>query len=115
VNSANWNTHASVLLTTGHPPLAIPKLLKRYELSLLFRLLRLASRKSRKCFVATRHEHRLVFLALLPRQEDQPVLIDPFIVWKAVYELQYELNSRPELVPIALHSLVQLIDIRGNS
>ncbi len=50
----------------------------------------------------------------LPRtREELEGLLDAFLLEKAVYELGYELNNRPDWVRIPLQSLLQLVG-RGN-
>jgi len=50
--------------------------------------------------------------AFLPRtQTDLQVLLDAFVLEKAVYELSYELNNRPDWVRIPLRSILQLLEI----
>jgi maltose alpha-D-glucosyltransferase/alpha-amylase len=47
----------------------------------------------------------------LPTSERQlQVLLDAMLLDKAVYELQYELNHRPDWVPIAIQGIVQLLE-----
>jgi len=46
----------------------------------------------------------------LPRSsEELQVLLDAYILEKAVYELSYELNSRPDWVHIPLHGIVHIL------
>jgi maltose alpha-D-glucosyltransferase / alpha-amylase len=48
----------------------------------------------------------------LPRtQTDLQVLLDAFVLEKAVYELNYELNNRPDWVRIPLRGILQLLEI----
>jgi maltose alpha-D-glucosyltransferase / alpha-amylase len=50
----------------------------------------------------------------LPNQEtDLQVLLNAFILEKAVYELGYELNNRPAWVRLPLCGILQLLNIRG--
>jgi len=39
------------------------------------------------------------------------VLLDAFVLEKAVYELNYELNNRPDWVRIPLRGILQLLEI----
>ena len=46
----------------------------------------------------------------IPRSsEELQVLLDAYVLEKAVYELSYELNNRPDWVHIPLHGIVQLL------
>jgi len=48
--------------------------------------------------------------AIIPRnQEDLRILLDAFMLEKAVYELGYELNNRPDWVSIPLRGIVQML------
>lgn len=48
---------------------------------------------------------------LLPRaQEDVRVLLDALLLDKAIYELGYELNNRPDWVRIPLDGILQLLE-----
>jgi maltose alpha-D-glucosyltransferase/alpha-amylase len=38
------------------------------------------------------------------------VLLDAFVLEKAVYELNYELNNRPDWVRIPLRGILQLLE-----
>jgi maltose alpha-D-glucosyltransferase/alpha-amylase len=50
----------------------------------------------------------------LPRSRDQlRVLIDAYLLEKAVYELAYELNNRPDWVRIPLRGILQLLEGEG--
>ncbi len=50
-----------------------------------------------------------------PKEErDVRVLFDVFLVEKAIYELDYELNNRPDWVEIPLHGLVDLLGLAGS-
>ena len=50
----------------------------------------------------------------LPRSRDQlRVLVDSFLLQKAVYEVGYELNNRPDWVRIPLRGILQLLDGGG--
>jgi maltose alpha-D-glucosyltransferase/alpha-amylase len=40
-------------------------------------------------------------------------LIDSYLLDKAMYELSYELNNRPDWLPIPLRGLLQLIERKG--
>jgi maltose alpha-D-glucosyltransferase/alpha-amylase len=49
----------------------------------------------------------------MPRsREELQVLFDVFLLQKAIYELRYEINNRPEWVRIPLHGIVQLLEAR---
>lgn len=45
--------------------------------------------------------------------EDIRLLFDAFLVEKAMYELGYELNNRPDWAEIPLHGLVEILEIKG--
>ncbi|MFL5779134.1 MAG: maltose alpha-D-glucosyltransferase [Chloroflexota bacterium] len=48
---------------------------------------------------------------ILPRDPgERALLLDAFLIQKAFYELDYELNSRPNWVAIPLRGIVQLLD-----
>jgi trehalose synthase-fused probable maltokinase len=50
-----------------------------------------------------------------PKEErDVRVLFDVFLVEKAIYELGYELNNRPDWVEIPLHGLADLLGMAGS-
>jgi maltose alpha-D-glucosyltransferase/alpha-amylase len=40
------------------------------------------------------------------------VLLDTFLLQKAIYELRYEINNRPDWVRIPIHGIVQLLEAR---
>ncbi len=44
------------------------------------------------------------------KREDLEVLLDAFLLEKAVYELNYELNNRPDWVRIPLQGILQLVE-----
>ena len=47
----------------------------------------------------------------MPRsREELGVLLDAFVLEKALYELQYELNSRPDWVDIPVQAIAELLD-----
>jgi maltose alpha-D-glucosyltransferase / alpha-amylase len=49
--------------------------------------------------------------SFLPEERtDRQVLLDVFLLEKAVYELGYELNSRPEWVEVPLQGILQLVE-----
>ena len=49
-----------------------------------------------------------------PRDDgDIRLLFDAFLVEKAMYELGYELNNRPDWAEIPLHGLVEILEIKG--
>ena len=53
-------------------------------------------------------------LDLVPTDPQQlAILLDTFLLRKALYELIYELNSRPDWAAIPLHGLVELADGAG--
>jgi maltose alpha-D-glucosyltransferase / alpha-amylase len=48
--------------------------------------------------------------AFLPQQPDElEILLDTLILEKAIYELKYELNNRPDWVPIPMDAIMDLI------
>ena len=48
--------------------------------------------------------------SFVPRSRDElQVLLDAYLLEKAIYELGYELNNRPDWVPIPLQGILQLI------
>ena len=49
------------------------------------------------------------------RPEDVRLLFDVYLVEKALYELRYELNNRPDWVDIPLYGLVELLKTREKS
>src|SRR6185436_6918081 len=50
-----------------------------------------------------------------PSRQELAVLLDVYILEKAVYELQYELNNRPAWVGIPLQGILQILgDLPGN-
>ncbi len=53
--------------------------------------------------------HQASFLPTM-RQEQQ-VLLDAYLLEKAIYELGYELNNRPDWVEIPLRGILQLLEI----
>jgi maltose alpha-D-glucosyltransferase / alpha-amylase len=51
--------------------------------------------------------------ALLPEaHEEQQVLLNAYMLARAVYELGYELHHRPDWVRIPLQGMLQLVGIR---
>jgi maltose alpha-D-glucosyltransferase/alpha-amylase len=49
----------------------------------------------------------------IPRNRiDFQILLDIFLLEKAVYELSYELNNRPEWVRVPLHGILQLLETK---
>jgi maltose alpha-D-glucosyltransferase/alpha-amylase len=52
--------------------------------------------------------------AFIPRNRtDLQILLEAFVLEKAVYELSYELNTRPDWVRIPLRGIVQLLATKG--
>jgi maltose alpha-D-glucosyltransferase/alpha-amylase len=52
--------------------------------------------------------------SFLPRNRvELQILLDAFLLEKAVYELSYELNNRPDWVRIPLHGILQLLEAAG--
>jgi maltose alpha-D-glucosyltransferase/alpha-amylase len=50
----------------------------------------------------------------LPRaREELEVLLDLYLLEKAVYELGYELNNRPDWVTIPIHGIAELLGTTG--
>ena len=51
----------------------------------------------------------------LPKTRDElSVLLDTFTLEKAVYELGYELDNRPDWVFIPLHGIARLVGLQGS-
>ncbi len=51
---------------------------------------------------------------LIPQQgDDFRVLLDAYLLEKALYELGYELNNRPEWVKIPLHGIREILETSG--
>jgi len=51
---------------------------------------------------------------LLPEDPDElKILMEAYLLEKAVYEIGYELNNRPEWVKVPLHGIVQLMGAEG--
>jgi len=51
---------------------------------------------------------------LLPNNPDQlKILLDAFLLDKALYEVGYELNNRPDWVRVPLQGILQLIKEEG--
>ncbi len=47
----------------------------------------------------------------VPRQPgDTEVLLNMYLLEKALYELRYELNNRPDWAGIPLHGILQVLD-----
>ena len=52
--------------------------------------------------------------AFVPRSvEDMDVLLRAYLLEKALYEVTYELNNRPDWVRIPLHAIPQLLESAG--
>jgi predicted trehalose synthase len=50
--------------------------------------------------------------SILPKnREELPILLDAFVLEKAIYELGYELDNRPDWVFIPLHGISQISGI----
>jgi maltose alpha-D-glucosyltransferase/alpha-amylase len=48
---------------------------------------------------------------LLPDdQEQRRILLDAYLLEKAVYEIGYELNNRPDWLQVPLHGILQMIE-----
>jgi predicted trehalose synthase len=45
----------------------------------------------------------------LPRREELEILLDTFLLEKAIYELGYELNNRPDWVRIPIRGIRDLL------
>jgi maltose alpha-D-glucosyltransferase/alpha-amylase len=46
----------------------------------------------------------------VPQERDElKALLDAFVLDKAIYELGYELNNRPDWVTIPLHGIEQIV------
>jgi maltose alpha-D-glucosyltransferase/alpha-amylase len=41
------------------------------------------------------------------------ILLDAFLLDKALYEVGYELNNRPDWVNIPLQGIIQMLEIEG--
>ncbi len=49
--------------------------------------------------------------ALLPKTgEDLALLLDAYLLDKAIYELSYELNNRPDWVRVPIQGILQLLE-----
>jgi maltose alpha-D-glucosyltransferase/alpha-amylase len=46
--------------------------------------------------------------ALLPAREDAQILLDSYLLEKALYELQYELDNRPTWIRIPINGILAL-------
>ena len=44
------------------------------------------------------------------QRESSQLLLDVYLLEKALYELRYELNNRPDWARIPLHGILQLLD-----
>ena len=54
--------------------------------------------------------------SLLPKSDDElRILIDAFVMDKAIYELGYELNNRPDWLLIPLLSIGQLLGLKSDN
>ena len=54
--------------------------------------------------------------AFLPKNEsDLQVLLDAYCLEKAIYELGYELNNRPDWIKVPLQGIFQLLQIQETS
>jgi maltose alpha-D-glucosyltransferase/alpha-amylase len=52
--------------------------------------------------------------SLLPSTPEQlRILLDAFLLEKAIYELAYELNTRPDWVKVPLQGILQLVEASG--
>ena len=49
-------------------------------------------------------------MILPPSIEDIQLLLDGYILQKALYELSYELNNRPDWVQIPLEGIIQILE-----
>jgi maltose alpha-D-glucosyltransferase/alpha-amylase len=50
--------------------------------------------------------------SFVPKADDElRILLDAFIMEKAIYELGYELNNRPDWLLIPLHSIAQMLGV----
>ena len=48
---------------------------------------------------------------LLPEDPEQlKILLDAFVLEKAIYEIGYELNNRPDWVKVPLQGILQLME-----
>ena len=53
-------------------------------------------------------------IGLVPEDPDQlKILLDAFLLDKAVYEIGYELNNRPDWVRVPLQGILQLCESEG--
>ena len=54
--------------------------------------------------------------SLIPKSDDElRILIDAFVMDKAIYELGYELNNRPDWLLIPLLSIGQLLGLKSEN
>ena len=44
------------------------------------------------------------------KQEDVDLLVNVFLLDKAIYELDYEINNRPDFIPIPVMGIKALVD-----
>jgi maltose alpha-D-glucosyltransferase/alpha-amylase len=58
-----------------------------------------------RAYFATAGQHAFI----PPSRTDLQILLDAFVLEKAVYEIRYELNNRPDWVPIPVRGVVQLL------
>ena len=47
-----------------------------------------------------------------PEAGDLQILLDVFLMEKAIYEMRYELNNRPDWVRIPLAGILRLLEAR---
>jgi maltose alpha-D-glucosyltransferase/alpha-amylase len=58
-----------------------------------------------KAYLAKAGQHAFI----PPNRTDLQILLDAFVLEKAVYEIRYELNNRPDWIHIPLRGVVQLL------
>jgi maltose alpha-D-glucosyltransferase / alpha-amylase len=78
------------------------------EFRKLFRFARVWERQTSSLFLKTYRE-AITDPRLLPAGKDLAILLEIFILDRALHELQYEINNRPLCVHIPLHGLLRVL------
>jgi len=79
------------------------------EFRKIFRFARVWERQTSSLFLKTYRE-AITDPRLLPAGEDLAILLEIFILERALHELQYEMNHRPLCVHIPLRGLLRILD-----